>query len=158
MHDREAKIVLNRLSEYGCYKELAEEAERMALLTQVAIDNCGMPSSPKEKIAPTVSAGSSDSRMLELISEQKAYEDNAKLYRRKMSDIELYIASNTDIALNNLSGKGVKVRDLMTEHFIKGRTYDDMDEFFYTKDGIRSIVVRSVTGKCFAGAKDILKW
>ena len=145
MHDREARIVLNRLSEYGCYKELAEEAERMALWTQVAIDNCGMQSSPKDKIASTVSAGSSDSRMLELIGEQKMYEADAKYYRERMNSIETYISLFE-----------VDVSKIMVEHFIKGRTYDDMEEFYFSSEGLIRKVGRAIVASDYADAADII--
>ena len=145
MHYSEAKIVLNRLEEYGYYKDLAEEADRMALWTQVAIDNCGMPSSPKEKIAPTVSAGSSDSRMNDLISEQMTYEEDAKYYRSRMESIELYIESFDE-----------DVSKIMTDHYIKGRTYEDMEEFYMTSGGLIHKVGRAIMASDYADAADII--
>lgn len=144
----EIRIVKRRLDDYQCYKVLALEADKKALLTQCRIDEAGVPRSPGwGKIAPTQNHIELSSILNSLISDLCEYERDAASYHQRMDAIESYIDKN-------YAGD---IRKLMRLHYIDGVSYDDLeDEICLTRQAMSIAVARAMEDVDFAAAKEIL--
>lgn len=136
MNKSQVILIRRRLDDYQCYKVLAEEADKKALLVQQRIYDAGSPKAVSwGKVEPNQNHVEMSSILNSLIDEQKVYEDEARDYHESMKAIEAFIDENFE----------GDVKEIAKRHYIDGiRFYDLEEELFVSKQAMSNAISRAL--------------